>query len=357
MITFGVKQIGFSSDINDPLTLKPIVIPKGEWWSVSIPKSSLPTCKLRVSLIKNYTTSGTCKCEDDNQVISTSCLYELPNDNRAYLNLTILNKDVIPAFNIVVDETEILEFEGGDISELILLINGMGLGLDELGYGIRIFFDREYNGKVASISSTEQGLKEVYLLSETFCLNYSQYIGVSFSFCETGCYRLGFVNKDGDILAISNQFNVFNKAPKCDRIVEYYLHGYYHRHRMTLKLRTPRYVNEEEQKILSTGDISILNVIIRTQAEFYTGLLSHDEHIRLLSVFKKEFKVDGKKVIMVGGYNNDTEGFGQMSIGSGTLNYVEDVYKNIDACAGGCETGSVFRFEIYETEKAQNILS
>ena len=359
MIDFGVKQVGFSTDINDPLFLKPINIAAGEWWSLSVPKSALPSCKLKLAVIKNIGSAidKNCNCEIEiNKIVEKSCLYQLPNDETSYLNLTILDKDAIPAFNIIVNEVEVLEFEGGSFDELVLLINGMNLGLDELGYGIRIYFDKKYNGATASISGTENALKEVYLLNDRFCLNYSKYLGISFSFCETGCHRLAFINNDGCIVAFANQFNVIKKAPKNERIVEYNSNGFYHRHRLFLDLKTATYLNEEEQKILSTGDISILNVIIRTQREFYTGLLNHKQHLELLSVFKKEFKVDGEKALMVGSYNNDSEGFGRKTIGNGVLNFKEQVYKNIDACSTGCESGSIFRYEIYETEKIQSIL-
>ena len=359
MIDFGVKQIGFSTDINDPISLKPITIAVGEWWSITVPKSALPSCKLKLVVIKNIRTitDSDCNCEVEvNRIVEKSCIYNIPNDDTAYLNLTILDKTTIPTFNIVVDEVEIVEFEGGTFDDLILLLNGMNLGLDELSYGVRIYFNKKYNGKLASIQGTEDALKQVYLLSDKFCLNYSKYVGISFSFCDTGCHRLGFMNNEGCIVAFANQFNVVKKAPKYDRIIEYYLNGFYHRHRICLELKTETYVNEEEQKTLSTGDISILNVIIRTQREFYTGLLTHKQHLELLSVFKKEFKVDGKKAIMIGSYSNDKEGFGRRTIGNGILNFKEEVYKNIDACASGCDSGSIFRYEIYETEKIQTIL-
>ena len=359
MIDFGVKQAGFSSDINDILFLKPINIAIGEWWSITIPKSALPSCDLKLAVIKNIglAIDSDCECSlEINKIVEKSCLYQIPNDDTSYLNITILDKDIIPAFNIVVDEIEILEFEGGSFEELILLLNGMNLGVDELNYGVRIYFDRRFNGNIASISVTENALKEVYLLNEKFCLNYSKYVGINFSFCDIGCHRLGFINKNGQLVAFANQFNVVKKAPKQERIVEYYLNGFYHRYRMFLELKTATYLNEEEQKTLSTGDISILNVIIRTQREFFTKLLTHKQHLQLLSIFKKEFKIDGEKVLMTGSYNNDAEGFGRKTIGSGILNFKEEVYKNIDACTSGCESGSVFRFEIYETEKIQTIL-
>lgn len=355
MIDFGVKQVGFSSDINDPLSLKPINIALGEWWSLSVPKSALPSCKLKLAVIKNIgsVVDSDCNCGVEiNKIIDKSCLYQIPNDETSYLNLTILDKNIIPAFSIITGEVEVLEFEGGSIDDLIILINGMNLGVDELGYGIRIYFDKKYNGSTATIEGTE----EVYLLNDRFCLNYSKYLGISFSFCEIGCHRLAFVNNDGCIVAYANQFNVVKKAPKNERIVEYSLNGFYHRHRLFLDLKTATYLNEEEQKVLSTGDISILNVIIRTQREFYTGLLRHKQHLELLSVFKKEFKVDGEKALMVGSYNNEAEGFGRLTIGNGVLNFKEETYKNIDSCSTGCESGSVFRYEIYETEKIQTIL-
>jgi len=359
MIDFGVKQLGFSSDINDPLFLKPINISLGEWWSLAVPKSSLPSCKLKLAVIKNIGSAGdiNCDCEIEiNKIIEKSCLYQIPNDDTSYLNITILNKDEIPAFNLIVNEVEILEFEGGNFDNLVLLLNSMGLGVDELGYGVRIYFDKKYNGSTASIEASEQALKEVYLLNDRFCLNYSKYVGISFSFCDIGCYRLGFIDNSGNIVAIANQFNVVKKSKKNERVIEYYSNGFYHRHRMFLQLRTATYLNEEEQKTLSTGDISILNVIIRTQREFYTGLLEHKQHLELLSIFKKEFKIDGEKALMVGSYNNDMEGFGRKTIGNGVLNFKEQVYKNIDACTSGCEIGSSFRYEIYEKEKIQNIL-
>jgi len=359
MITFGVKQVGFSSDINDPLYLKPINIALGEWWSLAVPKSALPSCKLKLAVVKNIgsISDADCNCGVEiNKIIDKSCLYQIPNDDTSYLNLTILDKEIIPAFNIIVGEVEILEFEGGTIDDLILLINGMNLGVDELGYGIRIYFDKKYNGSTATIQGAEEAVKEVYLLNDKFCFLCSKYVGISFSFCEIGCHRLAFINNDGCIVAFANQFNVVKKAPKNEKIIEYYANGFYHRHRLFLELKTATYLNEEEQKTLSTGDISILNVIIRTQREFYTGLLNHKQHLELLSVFKKEFKIDGKKALMLGSYNNDSEGFGRKSIGNGTLNFKEETYKNIDACSTGCESGSIFIYEIYETEKVQTIL-
>jgi hypothetical protein len=359
MIDFAVKQVGFSTDINDPLFLKPINIALGEWWSVSVPKSSLPSCKLKLAVIKNIGSVSDEGCECDieiNKIIEKSCIHQIPNDDKSYLNITILDKEIIPAFNLISNEVEILEFDGGTIEDLIILLNGMNLGVDELSYGVRIYFDKKYNGSEASIEGTEQALKEVYLLNDKFCLNYSKYIGISFSFCDIGCYRLGFINNDGCVVAFANQFNVIKKSPKKERIIEYYHNGFYHRHRMFLQLRTATYLNEEEQKTLSNGDISILNVIIRTQREFHTGLLEHKQHLELLSIFKKEFKIDGERAIMVGSYNNDMEGFGRKTIGNGVLNLKEQVYKNIDACTTGCESGSSFRYEIYETEKVQNIL-
>lgn len=359
MIDFGVKQIGFSSDINDPLSLKPINIALREWWSVTVPKSSLPSCKLKLAVIKNIgsASDADCNCEIEiNKIVEKSCIYQLPNDDTSYLNIIILDKEIIPSFNLIVNEVEILEFDGGSFDDLILLLNGMSLGVEELGYGVRVYFDRKYNGETASIQSSEQGLKEVYLLNDRFCLNYSKYVGISFSFCDIGCYRLGFMDNSGNLVAFTNQFNVVKKSQKNERIIEYYANGFYHRHRMFLQLRTATYLNEEEQKILSTGDISILNVIIRTQREFYTGLLEHKQHLELLSIFKKEFKIDGEKALMVGSYNNDQEGFGAKTIGNGVLNFKEQVYKNIDSCTTGCQNGSTFRYEVYEKEKIQNIL-
>ena len=355
MFDFKVKQLGFSKDINDPLYLKPINIPIGEWWSLTIPKSSLPSCKLKLATIKNLGTVDDIDCEcsiELNKIISKSCVYRLPNDEKAYISVTIIDKEVIPAFNIIVDEYEILEFEGGTIEDLLTLIDAMNLGQEELGYGVKIYFDKSFNGKTASIYGTDN----VYLLNERFCLNYSKYIGVDFSFCEVGCHRLGFINDNGDIVAFANQFNVVKNADRKTKMIEYTFNDFYHRHRVELGLNIASYPIEEEQKTLSTGDISIYNIIVRTQRDFYTGLLEHQEHLRLLAILKNGIKVDGKPALMVGAYGNDSQGFSEKSIGSGTLNFKDEVYKNTDLCLSGCLSGSTFRFEVFETEKVQTLL-
>lgn len=354
MLNFNVKQIGYSTDINDPLSLGVVEIPVNEWWSMSVRKSALPNCKLKLITIKNFSLDDiSCYCGEDANIKSdANCIYSVENDDRAYLSLTILDKTDIPAFKILVDENEILEFDGGSIDELIMLGNSAQLGVEELGYGIRFYFDRSYNGKLAEISGTT----DVYLLNDVFCLNKSDYVGINFAFCETGCYRLGFVKGD-EIVAISNQFNVVKKAKKNTHIIEYYQNGFYHRHRIFLTLNNPKYIIEEEQKTLSSGDLSVKNVIIRTQQDFYTELMPHDEHLKLVSIFKKDFKLAGQKCIMIGGYSNDQEGFYNTSIGNGTLNFSDDTIKSIDQCGEGCESGSIFRFEVYEYEKYQTIIA
>jgi len=92
MFDFSVKQMGFSSDINDPKDLTPINIPIGELWSLSVPKTALGCDKLKVMTIKNTSTviDEDCECEIEiNTVMSKSCLYHIPNDNKAYLNIAI----------------------------------------------------------------------------------------------------------------------------------------------------------------------------------------------------------------------------------------------------------------------------
>jgi len=355
MFDFAVKQLGFSKDINDPLELKPINIPIGEVWSLSVNKSALGCDKLKVATITNTSSilDENCNCEIEiNAITSKSCLYHIPNDNRAYLNIAINDKNNIPSFSIYVDESEIFEFEGGSYEELLGLIEYMDLGVDELGYGIRLYFDRQYNGRVATITGTEQ----VYLLSDKFCLNYSKYVGLTFAFCTLGCHRLVFIKTDGTVVAMSNQFNVIKKAEKNTQVVEYYKDNIYHRHRIKMTLSSPKFPTEEEQKILSTGDISISNVIIRTQRDFSTGLLSQKQHLDLISVFKSEFKINGSKALLIGSYDNGQEDMYGNTIGTGTLNFKDESIINLDSCSNSCGIGSSFRFEVYETERVGTIL-
>jgi hypothetical protein len=355
MFNFSVKQMGFSSDINDPKDLTPINIPIGELWSLSVPKTALGCDKLKVVTIKNTSSiiDESCQCEIEiNTVMSKSCLYHIPNDNKTYLNIAINDKNNIPRFDVVVDELEIFEFAGGTYDELLSLIEYMDLGIDELGYGIRLYFDRKYNGMTATITRTDQ----VYLLSDKFCLNFSKYVGLTFGMCEIGCYRLAFVKTDGTVVAMSNQFNVIKKAENGTQVVEYYKDNIYHRHRIKMALSSPKFPTEEEQKILSNGDISISNVIIRTQRDFSTGALTQKQHLELISVFKNEFKVNGSKALLVGSYSNEQEDMRGNTIGSGTLNFKDESIINLDSCTNACTTGSSFRFEVYETERTGSIM-
>lgn len=354
MFNFRVKQVGFSTDINDPLNLDVIEIPKGEWWSMTVPKASLGGCNLKMATVKNTKNiiDADCNCEIEvNTIQQRSCIYNLPNDEKAYLNLVMLDKENVDKFTIFIDGDEAFEFDGGTYEEFVNSVEQSRIGIEELGYGVRLFFDKSYNGRSATTNS-----ETTYLLNDVFCLNYSKYVGIDFAFCEIGCYKIIFMDNDGNIKSISNPFNVVNRANRKTKIIEYQFDGFYHRHRIGLELKQVQFVNEEEQKSLSNGDISISNLVVRPQRDFYTSPLTESEHLRLIQIFKSEFKLDGKKCLMIGGYDNSQEFSATKSIGSGTLSFKDGTIKSSDSCGQTCSFGSIFRFEVYETERIGNIL-
>ena len=354
MFNFKVKQIGFSTDINDPLNLDVIEIPKGEWWSMTVPKSALGGCNLKMATVKSTRSivDIDCNCEVEiNTIQQKSCIYNLPNDEKAYLNLVMLDKDNVESFTIFVDENELFEFDGGTYEEFLNSIEQSRIGVEELGYGVRLFFDKSYNGRIATTNSENN-----YLLNDRFCLNYSKYVGIDFAFCETGCYKIIFIDVDGNVKSISNSFNVVSRASRKSKIIEYYFDGFYHRHRIGLELKQTQFVNEEEQKSLSDGTLSISNLVVRPQKDFYTSPLTEQEHLKFIQILKSEAKIEGKKCILVGGYENSQEFSKDKTIGNGTLSFTDGLIKSSDSCGETCSDGSIFRFEVYETEKVGNIL-
>lgn len=315
--------------------LNSVDIPKGEMWYISIPKS-ISDCGAKLVTIQCKAPVGDCQFE---QVLTNlSCIYKIDNDEKSYLSLVVIDKEDITPFEIVVEENSILEFEGGSFDDLLLLLTGMELGYDINGYGVTIYFDKQYSGKIAATNSLS-----VYLLNETFCYNNNSHFGISFCFSEIGCYRLGLI-KNGEIIAISDQINVISYKPYTP-VVEYYDNNIYHRHRIGLTINEPAFVTEEDEKILSSGELLISNSITRRESEFETTPIFTEEHVNLIKILKRGVKVNGEYATLRGAYTVDKDSPSKRRIGSGRLIWQDFISTKSD-CNIGCSTQSVLKYEM-----------
>jgi hypothetical protein len=361
------KQVGLSKDLNDPLELGSVEIPKGEHWSVSVDKSVIGCndklyaiqCGVKLPLL-----SAT-PCQQEHIITRRSCVNSISNDETSYISLTIVDKSTISAFTIyyqdVVDEVteniDIFEFDGGDIDDLSATAFGFNLGVEITAYGIILFFNQEYVGKTASITT----LTDVYLLNNAFSRNYSPTVTVGMSFSSIGCYRLAFYKKQTNgelkLSAISGTIKVLSFKPKNTKIIEYYENGLYSRHRVDMVYDAPDFVIEEDEKVLSSGKLSNSNVIIRNQATFRAGLYNQSNHLELIKVLKSGAKVDGENVLMRGGYNIIGETMNQEYMGSGSLSLIDKDVINLNSCGTDISQGSTVRYQINEEERERKVIT
>ncbi len=343
------KQVGLSTDYNDPLTLSTIEYRLGEQWYTTVPKSAVPNCKLNLGLIRN---SDDCVC-DANILESTSCLVSLPNDNKSYLSVIIPDFENIEPFviyrNVPIDgyyePVELFLFDGGTFDELVIYAQSYKVGVEVLSYGLKLFFNIDYATQACFIETSG----EAYLLTEALLINRSNYYGITFNITTVGCYRLALINTSDEVLAISNKINVVAHKNKFSNIIEYNDNGFYHRFRTYLYC-TYNLVVEEDEKKLSSGNVSISNVITRQQASVNTGWYSIKEHRDIIRILKSGVKLGGEKCFLRGEYSLSEENHLRQSTGSGTLYFPEDS----TTCYSG--QSSEFQLEFIEEEKIQNVI-
>lgn len=363
------KQIGLSKDINDPLDLGSIQLPKGEYWAVSVDKSII-NCKDKLYAIKCDTKQpmdSDTPCQKEHVITKQSCVNSISNDEKSYISLTIVDKAVISPFTLYYDEiiddtveqVDIFEFDGGDIDDLSAVAIDFDLGVEITPYGIILYFNQEYVGKIASITK----VTDVYLLNSTFCRNYSPTVTVGMCFNSVGCYRLAFYRTQSDgnlkLTAISSTINVLSYKPKNTKLIEYYdsANGLYNRHRVDMTYDTPDFVIEEDETILSSGKLSSSNVIIRNESTFRAGLYDRNSHLELIRVLKGGAKIDGEAVLMRGGYSIDGISMNQTYMGFGNLSLIDRDIINLNLCNTGCESGSTIRYQINEEERVRKVIT
>jgi hypothetical protein len=194
MLTF-FKSIDGSS-LDDSTSKKCTTVKIGDAISTTIPKS-LTKCKPKVAVVKCGEKTINClPVADIDRTILYGCVYEIDNDNKAFANIVIKNKSLVPKFILGFSETddenatenaELFEFEGGTFDELVSYLESNGnFGFELTSYGIKIYVGKEYAGKKIYLSSD----KTIFLLGTTYCLNRNYEYGLSYCLPTVGCYQI-----------------------------------------------------------------------------------------------------------------------------------------------------------------------
>ena len=342
MIKFKSIDNSSFSDINNTLTCEQVMV--GDSISLTIPKS-LTKCKPKLAIIECG--SKTLNCEPNPKPTTLlGCVYLLDNDEKAYVNLIIKNRSLIPNIKIgtseVIDgETELTEYfeyeDGGTYDDLIAYLSGNdNFGFEETPYGIKIFFNKELSGKSINLVSDNT----VFLVGKAFCPTNSNEYGLSFCLNKKGCYQILLYTGEDKILAYSNAITAVDFMPVGTSIIEWYENGFYHRERLPIWTEGSEILIEESEKVLSNGKVSITDSIIRTEKSFYTDLLDIEVHRKLAKLMKGSFRIDNQKALLRGNY--DILESNKKYIGSGRLNFPDDDIIGLDNCNTGCESGSKF---------------
>ena len=326
----------------------PIQIPINEYWSFSILKSELPKCDYQIGLINLNKMVEPCVFETD--VLQKKIKVEkMENDGKAFISLIIKNKDIVPDFTLTVDDNEIFVFEKqdeeiNDFEELLLSLNNYKISYEVAPFGIRLYFDIKYTSKEVVIDT-----EELYFLNSKFCLYRNDYVKVCLMIEELGKYQLVVLNGN-EILSRSNCIEVINFIDKNTVILEYIKNGFYHRYRETLRLLDEEFQTEESETILSTGEISIRNTLIRPQQQFQTRFMESEGHRALIAVLKAGVKVNGERAKLRGEYS--LQQLNNKMIGAGTLTFPDRIMMLGENCGQGCESKSSFNLVINDFKKA-----
>jgi hypothetical protein len=345
------KQLGSVVPFNDVAIDKTIHVPIGEWWSVSVPNYG--QCD-RVAIVECKTNE---LCEEEPIIGNRSCLRRIDYNNMAWVGILIEDFEDVPPFTLYAtdnegNEIDVFTFEGGTIEDLIDSHDE----IEMTPSGVKMYFDMEYANQDVRVSNSD-----LYLSSQKFCLKKVNKVGVDFSFCEHGCYRLVIYRKDVAI-AVSNRIEVVanNDNNNLGVLIEYYQDDFYYRYRLPIYLGATLYETEETEKKLSDGNYSISDSIIRPYVPFKTNLLTRDEHFEILQIIKgtSSLKIGGRMVYFRGAYDAGVEGVDKRYSATGTL-YLKEltkVYNSSECGNDGCNADSTFKYEIFEKEKSGTML-
>jgi hypothetical protein len=333
------------SDINNTLYCQQVMV--GESISFTIPKS-LVKCKPKLAIVECNSKNKTCE-PNLNPTTLLGCVYSLDNDERAYVNLVIKNRNLIPNIKIgtselIDDKTELTEYfeyeDGGTYDDLIAyLSSNENFGFEETPYGVKIFFNKELSGKDISLVSDNT----VFLIGKTFCLKKSSEYGISFCLNKKGCWQILLYTGMDTVLAYSGSISVVDFTPTSTSIVEWHENGFYHRERLPIWTESSELLIEETETVLSSGKINISDSIIRVEKTFYTDNMSIEGHKRLIKIMKAGFRIDNQNALLRGDYSLIESN--KKYIGSGRLNFPDDDIIGLKDCTTGCDDGSIFKYE------------
>jgi hypothetical protein len=345
MIKF--RQVGKQTDLNAPKCLKEVRIPLGETWHFLINKSVLGCdCNPKVAIIAPYKNIGECVFQE-NVLEKYSCIEKIENDGKAYINLIIKDINDIPNFTISVDGEDIFDFisseaEISDYDELLLYTESLGYGYEITNYGIRLYFDKRYTNRKATISTDR-----IYFLHDTFCLYKSDVYRLSICFRQVGNYQIVILDED-DIISVSDPIIVTAYIDKKTSMIEYVDKGFFNRYRIPLRTFGDEILVDESEGVLSNGTISISNTILRPQKSFETQYLEISEHLELAQILKKGCKLDFKKCFLRGEYVLGEGNNSRKTLATGTLNFPDEEIKNTADCSMTCTSTSSFKYHIQE---------
>jgi hypothetical protein len=345
MINFKSVDGKSRTDIDTKLNCTQVRV--GDAISISIPKS-LTKCKPKIAIVKCNQKLHSCEPDLEPDTL-LGCVYSIDNDEKAYVNLVIKNRDLIPNFKIGRGETidgeveisELFEYEeGGNYDTLIeYLISNPYVGFEETSYGVKIFFDKENAGHTIKLESDNT----LFLIGKTFCLNKSSEYGLSFCLPK-GCWQILLYTGEDEVLAYSNAINSVDFEPVGTSIIEWYEDGLYHRERLPIWTEDSEILIEENETVLSSGKISITDTIIRPEKIFYTENMEIEQHRKLVKIFKGSFRINNEKALLRGDYTLIPSNRRYMA--SGRLNFPDDDIIGLQDCTTGCASGSTLEYKI-----------
>ena len=179
--------------LNEPSVMPTVQIKAGDEISITIPKAVYKeNCIPKVAIVECCQKVDCLPVQEEDRNILYACLYTVDNDNKAFANVAIKDKNNIGSFVIGYkddygDAVELFEYEGGDYEDLISYLDGnQNFGYEVTAYGFKIFVDEKYAGKDIYISEKSN----MFLIGDKYCLNRSKYYGLSICVPKTGCYQI-----------------------------------------------------------------------------------------------------------------------------------------------------------------------
>lgn len=342
-----------NTSLDDAIELKCEQVKVGDEISTTIPKS-LTKCKPKIAIVKCGEKDINCQpVAEANKTILYGCVYEVDNDNKAFANIVVKNKSIVPSFTLgysvtdedgVTDSAEIFEFEGGTFDELIEYIEGNSIvGYEITSYGLKIFVDSKYAGETIYLNSD----KTIFLLGTTYCMAKNSEYGLSYCIPTSGCYQILLykIKDDGteEVLAYSHNITVVDFEPYKTSIVAWYENGFYHRERLNMWADGAEIQIEETEEVQSDGTISITDTIIRAEEILHVDITDLSTHKKYIKLLKGGVRFNGRKAKLRGEYT--LEQVRKRYVATGTLNFESEDIIGIENCEQECNNTSTITYD------------